>query len=228
MCYSITDGTMLHQSTSPAVWAHGPEPRSGTYRVTDFLSSSSVVPRRRSARLSSMSTATRMRVFSVIRSPSPARWRFSRRRSLASSSSWSARSRSSLRSRPFHLAVCDSVTPAVRDSGTGRAARGAPARRVRAGAFGGAGAGAPSAAAGGTGRDGSTAGTTGASWPASLEQVGDALAGHQLTSFPAAIRPRSSSSSVCTRLTSSRTFAAYLPRYWITVCLFTSAVESAR
>ena len=60
------------------------------------------------------------------------------------------------------------------------------------------------------------------------QQVGDALAGHQLTSFPAAIRPRSSSSSVCTRLTSSRTFAAYLPRYWITVCLFTIAVEYAR
>jgi len=60
------------------------------------------------------------------------------------------------------------------------------------------------------------------------EQVGDTLPGHQLTSFPAAIRPRSSSSSVCTRLTSSRTFAAYRPLNWMTVCRLACAVEYAR
>ena len=159
----------------------------GSHEVTDFRSSSSVVPRSLPARPRSMSTATRISVFSVIRSPSPPRWRLRVRRILASSSSWSARSRSSLRSRPFHLAVCDSVTPAVRDSGAGRAARGPGARRVRAGAFGGAGAGAPSAAAGGAGRDGSTAGTTGASWPASLSRSATLWRG--ISSRPS--RPRS-------------------------------------
>ncbi len=42
-----------------------------SHEVTDFRSSSSVVPRSLPARPRSMSTATRMSVFSVIRSPSP-------------------------------------------------------------------------------------------------------------------------------------------------------------
>jgi hypothetical protein len=58
-----------------------------SHEVTDFRSSSSVVPRSLPARPRSMSTATRMSVFSVIRSPSPPRWRLRVRRILASSSS---------------------------------------------------------------------------------------------------------------------------------------------
>jgi hypothetical protein len=63
-------------------------PRLGvSHEVTEFRSSSSVLPRSFPAWPSSMSTATRISVFSVILSPSPPRWRFSARRSLASSSS---------------------------------------------------------------------------------------------------------------------------------------------
>ena len=106
-----------------------------SHEVTDFRSSSSVVPRSLPARPRSMSTATRMSVFSVIRSPSPPRCRLRVRRILASSSSWSARSRSSLRSRRCHLGVCDSVTPVVPAPTLRRPGRGAGDLRG-AGAFG--------------------------------------------------------------------------------------------
>jgi hypothetical protein len=110
----------------------------GSHEVTDFRSSSSVVPRSLSARPRSMSTATRMSVFSVIRSPSPPRRRLRARRSLASSSSWSARRRSSLRSSRCHLGACESVTPAVLAALACRGGRGRGACRVRTGVSDGA------------------------------------------------------------------------------------------
>ena len=202
--------------------ARAPSARTGwrlSHEVTDFRSSSSVVPRSLPARPRSMSTATRISVFSVIRSPSPPRWRLRVRRILASSSSWSARSRSSLRSRRCHLGICDSVTPAVPASRGPRATRrGAGLARLR---LLHRGRRCRLSGRGPRRKDGRGLVDL-------AEQVGDTLPGHQLMSFPAAIRPRSSSSSVCTRLTSSRTFAAYRPLNWMTVCRLACAVEYAR
>lgn len=149
-----------------------------SHEVTDFRSSSSVVPRSLPARPRSMSTATRISVFSVIRSPSPPRWRLRVRRILASSSSWSARSRSSLRSRRCHFGIRDSVTPAVPASrGTRATCRGAG---LRGSGFSAAAAGAASAGA-------SLGGRTAGAWSTSPSKSATLCRG--ISSRPS--RPRS-------------------------------------
>ena len=153
-----------------------------SHEVTDFRSSPSVVPRSLPARPRSMSTATRISVFSVIRSPSPPRWRLRARRILASSSSWSARSRSSLRSRRCHLGICDSVTPAVPASRGPRATRRGAGRRGSGFSTAAAGAASAGASLGGT-----TGGAAGGAWSTSPSKSATLCRG--ISSRPS--RPRS-------------------------------------
>ena len=153
-----------------------------SHEVTDFRSSPSVVPRSLPARPRSMSTATRISVFSVIRSPSPPRWRLRVRRILASSSSWSARSRSSLRSRRCHLGIRDSITPAVPAFRGPRATRRGAGRRGSGFSTAAAGAASAGASLGGT-----TGGAAGGAWSTSPSKSATLCRG--ISSRPS--RPRS-------------------------------------